>query len=163
MVRRPLEKPKREEEKNGSSTQTAGDEKGRKPEKRIRFSVLGWRMRIPSPLFIDGISGSRPASFSPRPSNGNLRRGNVELKLARMENVWDLVSTGISKQNKKKKRFFHFLSPKKYFFYGPSPVRSDGGVARYKYIFLARLTPFTKLGTPRVPQGHTLGGDLPHI
>jgi len=30
MVHRPLEKPKREEEKNGSSTQTAGDEKWEK-------------------------------------------------------------------------------------------------------------------------------------
>jgi len=60
-------KPTREEEKNGSSTQTAGDEKGRKPEKRIRFSVLGSRMRIPSPLFIDGISGSQPAGLAHDP------------------------------------------------------------------------------------------------
>jgi len=70
MVRRPLNKPKahrkpkatEEEEKNSSSTQTAGDEKGEKT--REERSILGFgmkKMRVPSSLFIERISGSQPA------------------------------------------------------------------------------------------------------
>ena len=55
-------KPTEEEEKNGSSTQTAGDEKGEKT--REERSILGFgmkEMRVLSSLFIGRISGSKPA------------------------------------------------------------------------------------------------------
>ncbi len=70
MVRKPLyteshrktESPQRRREKNGSSTQTAGDEKGEKT--REERSILGFgmkEMRVLSSLFIGRISGSKPA------------------------------------------------------------------------------------------------------
>ena len=54
-------KPTEEEEKNGSSTQTAEDEKGEKT--REERSILGFgmkKMRVPSSLFIERIFGSQP-------------------------------------------------------------------------------------------------------
>ena len=98
-----------------------------------------------------------PPEFTHDPDNGHPRRvnvWNVGINMGRhasKENVEHVGKDLVFRKFRSKKKcdsFFYFLSPKKYSFFGlgPSPV---GGVVARVILFLAWLTPFTKVDTPR--------------